>query len=55
MFHPSSTVAPTADEDDNDDSGEDDLEYLEDTPINPAAVQAVLSSAVASAVLGDPP
>ena len=38
VFHPSSMVAPTADEDDNDDSGEDDLEYLDDTPINPAAM-----------------
>ena len=37
-FHPSSVVAPAADEGDDDDGGEDDFEYLDDAPINPTAV-----------------
>ena len=44
-FHPGSAVAPAADEGDDDDGGEGDLEYLDDAPINPTAVRAILSSA----------
>ena len=38
VFHPSSAVAPTADKDDEDDSSKDDLEYLDDAPINLATM-----------------
>ena len=38
VLHPSSAVAPATDEDDNDDGGEDDLEYLDDAPINPTTM-----------------
>ena len=51
MFHPGSAVAPAADEGDDVDGGEDNLEYLDDAPINPTAVRAILSSAVTSASL----
>ena len=37
-YHPGSAVAPATGEGDNDDSGKDNLEYLDDTPINPLAV-----------------
>ena len=50
-FHPGSAVAPAADEGDNDDGGEGDLEYLDDAPINPTAVRAILSSTVTSTSL----
>ena len=51
VFHPGSAVAPAADDGDNDNSGKDDLEYLDDAPINPTAVRAILSSTVTSASL----
>ena len=38
MFHPSRVVAPATNKDDDGNSGEDDLEYLENAPINTAAV-----------------
>ena len=50
-FHSCSAVVPAADKDDDNDSGEDDLEYLDNAPINPATVQAVLSSDVTSTLL----
>ena len=50
-YHPGSAVAPATGEGDNDDSGKDDLEYLDDAPINPTTVQAILSSTVTSASL----
>ena len=50
-YHPGSAVAPATDEGDNDDSGEDDLKYLDNAPINPTAVRAILSPTVTSTSL----
>ena len=38
MFYPGSAVAPATDEGNDNDRGEDELKYLDDTPINPTAM-----------------
>jgi hypothetical protein len=53
-FHPSS-AAPPANNDDDEGGGDEDLEYLDNTPIDPATVQALITSAVASASMTSGP